>query len=545
VLNLIVRSLDLRWDLTEDKRYTLSSEAKQLIRQSEKPFMVTVLLEGEIPATFKGYRDYIDYYLSELRRKYPKLQIRYQNPNDGSPEEVNRFKAFLKSQGVNGLAREVTTTGEISKSELFPYLSIDDGKEIFFVDLLDVKRPQESEEEAIQRSQLGFESKFLRTLRVLIEVRRPEVHIVGSQSRLMAEGFNRDQRMNAFQFLSSSSDRLLNRRDSISSIIVVGNSDLEQRTMIALDQLALREIPIIWLVEKFNVSPDSIVQSGTFLASHNEWNFEDYLFKLGLKLQPSLLMDLQSSLIPQVVGVQGGQAKTSMLKYPFHPLVSSYNIDSGYPLASDAISMMFVAPIDTLRASGTIKKEVILSSSPYTKVRKSPVALNFEFLRVQQQPEDYTNGSQIVGIEVAGKQGAYLKRRMSEEDKSWLISHGIQNPLMEGGIRQVLISDVDFALPPIDRNGKYVAVGYNIWERRMHEGNAQFINNLLERLIYGDDLLRLSTRNRDIPILDRVEWNRNKNYFTFLLTGLPIGILLVFYMAFRFWRKRKYENLFS
>ena len=546
VINLVVRSLDLRWDLTSDRRYTLSEEAKQLIRQSDKPLMVTVLLEGDIPPTFKGYRDYIDYYLSELRRKYPKLQVRYQNPNEGSIEEVNRFKGFLKSQGVNGLGREVATTAEVSKSELFPYISIDNGTEIFFVDLLKVMSPDESEEEAILRSQLGFESKFLRTLRVLIESHRPEVHIVGRASRLMAEGSNRDKRMTSFQFVPSSSELLLNRRDSMAGIIVIGNSNIEPRTLLALDQIALTTVPIIWLVDKFDAALDSLMDTrASYLAAHSELNFEDYLFKLGVKLRPSLLMDLQSSLIPQVTGTQGSKAKTSLFRYPFHPLVSSYITQSGYPLASDPISMMFVAPIDTLRSSGDLSKEVLLMSSPYVKVRPSPVPLNFDFLRVEQRPEDYQDGAQILGVEVAGRQAAYYNRRMSAADESWLSDQGITSPLPEGSIRQVIIADVDFALPPRDRNGKYVAVGYNIWDRSMHEGNARFINNLLERLINGDDLLLISTRSIDIPILDRLKWRNGKNYFTLLLVGFPIGILIVGYMAFQYWRKRKYENLIS
>jgi len=535
----------MRWDLTEDNRYTLSSEAKELIRQTDKPLMVTVLLEGDIPSTFKGYRDYIDYYLSELRRKYTKLQVRYQNPNDGTPEEVNRFKGFLRSQGVSGLGREVATTGEVNKSELFPYISIDDGMEIFFVDLLEVKQAEESEEEAILRSQLGFEAKFLRTLRILIEEKRPEIHIVGARARLMAEGLNRDTRTRAFQFVPSTADLLLSRRDSISSVIVIGESNLENRTIIAIDQLALQSIPIVWLVDKFDATLDSLSGSNSYLASHRELNFEDYLFRLGLKIRPSLIMDVQSSLIPQVVGAQGGQSKTRLLPYPYHPLVSRYITDNGYPLTSEPISMMFVSPIDTVRSAGNISKEVLLTTSPYTRIRNAPVPLNFEFLRIEQQPEDYNDGSQIIGIEVNGSQSAYFNRRMSPEDREWLESLGIATPLGEGRIREVLVSDADFALPPRDRNGKYVAIGYNIWEGRMHEGNAQFLNNILERMIYGDDLLRMSIRNIEIPILDRLKWSQNRNFYSLLLVGLPIGILLVSYIGFQFWRKRKYENLFS
>lgn len=542
VINIAVSILDIRWDLTSDNRYTLSQEARDLLRRTERPLTITVLLHGDLPATFVGFRDYIDYYLSELRRRNPMLQVRYQNPNEGAVEEVRQFKAFLRSQGVNSFAREVSNTGEISKSELFPYVSIDDGRRILFVDLLEVKRPSDSEESAIHRSQLTFESKFLRSLRVLLTDRRPEVHIIGTHARLMAEGFNRDSRMEAFQFVASDGDLLLRRRDSLSAVMVVPETDIEHRTLVALDQLGLMEIPLVWLVDKFDVSLDSIGIDGAYLATHKEYNYEDYLFKMGVKLAPSLIMDLQSTRIPQVVGAQGGQTKTSLLAYPFHLLVAPYPLPEGYPLSTGGISMKFVAPIDTLRSSGQLNKTPLLTTSPYSRVMRSPVTMSFDFLRVQPDPQMYDEGRQLLAVECRGEMPAYFNRRWSIEDVEWMKQYGISTPAIIGDIRQVFLSDADFAIPPQGRDGRYYDVGYNIWERRMYEGNMQLMHNLLERLTFGDALLSLSTRRIEIPILDRVGWADNRTHYIVWLLALPLLVLCVTYGMFHYFRKRRYEK---
>lgn len=53
LLNIIGSFLFTRFDLTSEKRYSLSSSTKQLLRETDDIFHFRVYLEGEFPAGFK------------------------------------------------------------------------------------------------------------------------------------------------------------------------------------------------------------------------------------------------------------------------------------------------------------------------------------------------------------------------------------------------------------------------------------------------------------------------------------------------------------
>ena len=52
LMNVLVHQLVCRWDMTDDKRYTISQPTKELLRSLDSPLTVTVLLEGELNAGF-------------------------------------------------------------------------------------------------------------------------------------------------------------------------------------------------------------------------------------------------------------------------------------------------------------------------------------------------------------------------------------------------------------------------------------------------------------------------------------------------------------
>ena len=56
---LFSRWVDVRWDVTDDKRYTLAPEAAQLVTHLEDELVITSLLEGDVPSSFRLLKSYI------------------------------------------------------------------------------------------------------------------------------------------------------------------------------------------------------------------------------------------------------------------------------------------------------------------------------------------------------------------------------------------------------------------------------------------------------------------------------------------------------
>ena len=55
---LSVQAWTFRWDLTDDKHYSLSEASKALLRQTDAPIEVTVLLDGDLNAGFRRCKGY-------------------------------------------------------------------------------------------------------------------------------------------------------------------------------------------------------------------------------------------------------------------------------------------------------------------------------------------------------------------------------------------------------------------------------------------------------------------------------------------------------
>lgn len=53
LINWVASQWHTRLDLTAEKRYTISSATRELLRSLDEPVTVTVLLDGDLPAGFK------------------------------------------------------------------------------------------------------------------------------------------------------------------------------------------------------------------------------------------------------------------------------------------------------------------------------------------------------------------------------------------------------------------------------------------------------------------------------------------------------------
>ena len=82
--NVLVQYLVLRWDLTEDKRYSISSPTKQLLQTLDQPLEVAILLDGELNAGFLRLKKATEEMVAELgiyahivNMEYQRLDIPY------------------------------------------------------------------------------------------------------------------------------------------------------------------------------------------------------------------------------------------------------------------------------------------------------------------------------------------------------------------------------------------------------------------------------------------------------------------------------------
>ena len=60
-----------RFDLTQEKRYTLSESTVKILKSVKKPLTVDVYLEGDFPASFRQLQNETKFMLEEFRKINP------------------------------------------------------------------------------------------------------------------------------------------------------------------------------------------------------------------------------------------------------------------------------------------------------------------------------------------------------------------------------------------------------------------------------------------------------------------------------------------
>jgi ABC-type uncharacterized transport system involved in gliding motility auxiliary subunit len=66
ILNVISGSIFTRFDLTQDKRYTLSEASKSTLATVNSPMIITVFLKGDLPSEYKRLADETEQLLEEF-----------------------------------------------------------------------------------------------------------------------------------------------------------------------------------------------------------------------------------------------------------------------------------------------------------------------------------------------------------------------------------------------------------------------------------------------------------------------------------------------
>ena len=89
--NLIGRYVYTRFDLTSEKRYTLSDSTKKLLRDIDETVLFRVYLEGEFPADFKRLQNETKDMLNQFRYYNDYIEYEFVDPNAFTDKEQQQI----------------------------------------------------------------------------------------------------------------------------------------------------------------------------------------------------------------------------------------------------------------------------------------------------------------------------------------------------------------------------------------------------------------------------------------------------------------------
>ena len=175
LINIGNQSFYGRFDLTEDKRYTLSEVSTSILSEIKSSIYITVYLEGDFPAEFKRLQIETQQFLEELRAENSKVIIRFENPDDIREELIK--KGMIPSQLT------VEEDGQLSQAIIFPWAEIEYENRNSLVSLL----PQSivaSQEEQLQNAVESLEFSFVDAINSIVKKTRKKIAVITGNGEL-------------------------------------------------------------------------------------------------------------------------------------------------------------------------------------------------------------------------------------------------------------------------------------------------------------------------------------------------------------------------
>ncbi len=531
LLNLLAAKQFLRLDLTEEKRYSIAPNTKELLKNLDDVVTVQVFLAGDLNADFKRLRNAVQETLDEFRIYGGDLvQYQFINPDEATSEkERNKFYQGLVEKGLQPTNLFDNVEGKKVQKIIFPYALVSyQNKEIPV--LLLKGNVAASAKEKLNQSVEGVEYELATAVKNLTQTRKPALAFIEGQEELTA-----DQTADLTTALAESYliDRVNPNQDDLNGydaiIVAQPKRKYSEIANYKIDQFIMKGGKALFFIDAVQMNVDSIPLGGTYAFGY-DLGIDNLLFRYGVRVNQDLLQDLFMGNIVVNVGRFGNAANLQPIRFPYHIALNQF---ANHPTVRNlnAVYARFASTIDTVKAD-KVKKTPLLFTNRYSRVRKVPNQISLDELKLDMQKELYQKQYLPVVYLLEGQFTSAYKNRFAPDGSK---------PTTESTPTKVIVcSDGDLIRNEIDRKNKQpLPLGFDPITRQTF-ANKELVQNLLAYLL--DEQGLINTRSKEIALrpLDEIRIKEEKTFWQVVNLALPMAVVLAFGVARFYWRKRKY-----
>ena len=536
-VNIVAGSLFTRFDFTAEKRYSLSTSSKEIAGNLKDVILFKIYLDGDLPPGFKRLRNSTRELLDEYR-VYSGDNIQYEfidpSANPDEKEKINLYKQ-LSEKGLSPTNLEEREKSGRSQKLVFPGAVVTYKSRTVALQLLKSKIGAEPEV-MLNNSIEGLEYEITSTIRRLTNDIAQGIAFLQGQDELTTKQIT-DAANGLNEFYRVDTVTIDGRLDALKHfkalIIAKPRLAFTEKDKFVIDQFIMHGGRVLWLIDRMEMDMDSLVETSTNIAVANDLNLDDMLFHYGVRVNPNLVLDLQSAPIPIITGMVGNQPKQDLFPWYYFPLI---NPTAKHPIVNNlnAIKGEFMSSLDTVEASG-VKKTILLSTSKYTKIQFPPARVSLNMLR--EQPDQLQYNKLYVPVAVL-LEGTFQSNFLNRIPANIAESKEIGFKSSSDTTKMIVIADGDVIASHVSKKGTIYPLGYDRYTQQTY-GNRNFILNCVDYLCDDSGILELRGKEFKLRLLDTSK-TENSPFLGWLNVLLPVFLVFV-YGLMRMWnRKRKY-----
>lgn len=518
----------VRWDLTDDRHYSLSEATKSLLQQSDAPIEVTLLLEGDLNAGFTRLKKATEELLEEMSV--------YSDLRTSKDLAVSKDSLGLRPIVIH----EREQNGKTAQTTIYPYALISYKGRGAVVTLLKNTRGL-SGEENLNNSIEQLEYAFAEALHRLQQKELPRIAIIEGHGE-PDERYVWDLEQTLSQYFYVDRGAIIIPEQGVDvhlldgyKAIIIANpqtafSDIER---FIIDQYIMRGGTVLWVVNGVRFSNDVLQSDGFTPIIPLDLGITDMLFRYGIRVNPALVQDLQCLTIPVNVSDDPEMPNLQPLPWTYAPLLLTSN-SSPITRNTGQVMSTFVSPIDAVGGEDGIDKRVLLATSTATRVTATPGEVNLNDL--QPDLEAFRYQYVPVAVSLEGTFNSAFAHRMMPDS---IVS---DEPIRKQSVatRQVVVGSGSIIMNEVERN-QVLPMGYDRYNQ-IQFSNRDFIANALLWLTDSEGLIRLREKTVALRLLNDKRAHDERARVQAISTISPIAILALLGGVIWIIRKRKYAS---
>ena len=268
VINVIGSYVFTRFDLTSEKRYTLSETTKETLRNLDDYVYFKVYLEGDFPAGFKKLRRETKEMLDEFRAYTKFIDYEFINPSESNDRnEIAESYKLLYQAGLNPTDLTVQNAdGSTRQMIIWPGALVSYHNETELpIDLLESQLGQSSEE-ALNASMQNLEFRLLDAIIKVTRKKKPSIAFIEGHGELtelevydITKTFETNYHVTRGE-IAGKVDALIERSENSKGevsanikydaiIIAKPTEPFDEKDKFLIDQYIMHGGKVLWLVE--------------------------------------------------------------------------------------------------------------------------------------------------------------------------------------------------------------------------------------------------------------------------------------------------------